>query len=422
MPAFEYKGIIGEKNTYTDGVIEAINEDEAAFRLREQKIIIISLAKSKKKSSSDNTKKKKNSDGEGLLSKIPFLGGGSVKPQEVMLFSKKIATMIRAGLPIIDSLEMTENQVVDKKMKTIISGIVADLRGGFELSQCFAKHPKVFDNIYINMIKAGEASGKLDIFFDKLVEILEKRQKLKQQIKSALMYPVIIMCIALLITVFLLWKVVPVFEEMYGGMGVDLPGPTKAIIAASEFIQGSGGLITLICIIGFVLLFRFMMGSSPGFKRSIDGLSLKLPIFGPVIAQSTVSRIALIKANLFAAGVDVLEILDIATSSTSNTLYIEALERVKRGVFSGEDMSKLCANEKMFPQTYSQLIAVGERTGNLEEMFTSIANYYEEEFDNIVGNISTMIEPLSMVIIGGIVGVLLIAMYLPIFNAGSAIG
>ena len=174
MPAFEYKGIIGEKNTYTDGVIEAINEDEAAFRLREQKIIIISLAKSKKKSSSDNTKKKKNSDGEGLLSKIPFLGGGSVKPQEVMLFSKKIATMIRAGLPIIDSLEMTENQVVDKKMKTIISGIVADLRGGFELSQCFAKHPKVFDNIYINMIKAGEASGKLDIFLTSLLRYSKK--------------------------------------------------------------------------------------------------------------------------------------------------------------------------------------------------------------------------------------------------------
>mgnify|MGYP002050870802 CR=1 FL=1 len=158
------------------------------------------------------------------------------------------------------------------------------------------------------------------------------------------------------------------------------------------------------------------------FAITMDGASLKLPIFGPVIAQSTISRIALIKANLFAAGVDVLEILDIATSSTSNTLYIEALERVKRGVFSGEDMSKLCANEKMFPDTYSQLIAVGERTGNLEEMFTSIANYYEEEFDNVVGNISTMIEPLSMVIIGGIVGVLLIAMYLPIFNAGSAIG
>ena len=219
--------------------------------------------------------------------------------------------------------------------------------------------------------------------------------------------------------------VVPIFapntQATAAGSG-RAPDATKAIIAASEFIQGSGGLITLICIIGFILLFRFMMGSSPGFKRSIDGLSLKLPIFGPVIAQSTVSRIALIKANLFAAGVDVLEILDIATSSTSNTLYIEALERVKRGVFSGEDMSKLCANEKMFPQTYSQLIAVGERTGNLEEMFTSIANYYEEEFDNIVGNISTMIEPLSMVIIGGIVGVLLIAMYLPIFNAGSAIG
>ena len=423
MPVYEYKGIIGEKNTYTDGFIEAINDDEAAFRLREQKIIITDLKKSKKKSSGTETKKKTGDASGGILSKIPFLGGGgSVPPQEVMLFSKKIATMIRAGLPIIDSLEMTENQVTDKKMKPIIAGIVADLRGGLELSQCFAKHPKVFDNIYINMIKAGEASGKLDIFFDKLVEILEKRQKLKAQIKSALMYPIIIFCIAILITVFLLWKVVPVFEEMYVGMGVELPGPTKAIISASQFIQGWGGLITLLSIIGIVMFFKFMIGASPAFKKGVDGASLKFPIFGPVIAQSTISRIALIKANLFSAGVDVLEILDIATSSTSNVLYVEALERVKRGVFSGEDMSKLCAKEKMFPDTYSQLIAVGERTGNLEEMFTSISNYYEEEFDTVVGNISTMIEPLSMVIIGGIVGVLLIAMYLPIFNAGSAIG
>ena len=153
MPVYEYKGIIGEKNTYTDGIIEAINDDEAAFRLREQKIIIIDLKKSKKKSSGTDKKKKSENASGGILSKIPFLGGGgSVKPQEVMLFSKKIATMIRAGLPIIDSLEMTENQVTDKKMKPIIAGIVQDLRGGLELSQCFAKHPKVFDNIYICLL------------------------------------------------------------------------------------------------------------------------------------------------------------------------------------------------------------------------------------------------------------------------------
>ena len=236
------------------------------------------------------------------------------------------------------------------------------------------------------------------------------------------MYPSIILSVATLVTIFMIWKVVPVFENMYGGMGVELPHPTLFLIGANKFITGSGGITSLFIILIIVFAHSFTIKRSDGYKSFMDKFTLKFPLFGKIIIQATIARIALIKANLFAAGVDVLEILDIAKSSTNNVHFVTALEQVKRGVFSGEDMSKLVEKEIIFPPTYSQLIAVGEKTGNLEEMFTSIANYYEEEFDNVVDNLSTMIEPLSMVIIGAIVGTLLIAMYMPIFNAGSVVG
>ena len=415
MPSFEYKGISGEKNTYADGIIEAINEDEAAYRLRQKKIIITSIkeVKSSKKSKVDD----KTSSSLSFLDNL-----GSIKTKEIVLFTKKLSTMSRAGLNILDTLQMAKDQVNDKKLKVIIENISQDLQGGTDIAGSFKKHPKVFDNIYVNMIKAGETSGKLDIFLDKLVGILEKREKIKSKIKSALMYPSIILSVATLVTVFMIWKVVPVFENMYGGMGVDLPGPTLFLISANKFITGSGGIITLVTIFLIIFANSFMIKRNENYKSMMDKLTLKFPLFGRIIIQATIARIALIKANLFAAGVDVLEILDIAKSSTNNVHFVSALEQVKRGVFSGEDMSKLVEKELIFPPTYSQLIAVGEKTGNLEEMFSSIASYYEEEFDNVVDNLSTMIEPLSMVIIGAIVGTLLIAIYMPIFNAGSVVG
>ena len=413
MQIFEYKGISGEKNTYAQGTIEAINEDEAAHRLRQDKIIITSIKLSK----GTKQKKKKDPNAPSFLDRF-----SKIKPKDTVMFSKKLSTMARAGLPILDSLQMAHDQMEDKKLKKIIDTVQSDLRGGKDLSSCFEKHPIIFDNIYCNMIKAGETSGKLDIFLDKLVDILEKKEKIKKEISGALRYPLIILAIATLVTVFMIWKVVPVFANMYGGMGVELPGPTKFLISANSFITGYGGISTVAILIIIYMTFKYFFKNSPGFKRIIDRLSLKLPLFGPILIQATIARIALIKANLFAAGVDVLEILDIAMSSTTNIHYVEALNNVKRGVFSGEDMSKLIAKEEIFPLTYSQLIAVGEKTGNLEEMFTSIANYYEEEFDTVVKNLSVMIEPLSMVLIGSIVGTLLLAMYMPIFNAGSAVG
>ncbi len=412
MPNFEYKGIAGEGNKYTEGIIAAVNQDEAAFLLREKKIIITSLNISK----GQKVSKKK----EGGFLSSDFITG-KIKPKEIVLFTKKLSTMTRAGLQILDSLKMTSDQIENKKLKKIVNNIVLDLEGGTELSTCFQKHSKVFDNIYINMIKAGLASGKLDIFLEKLVGILEKREKIKSQIKSAMFYPIILISMAVLITIFMLIQVVPTFENMYKSMNVELPVPTQMIISASQFVGGLGGLTTLILTILIFVLNSFLLRSSRGYKKFMDKFILRLPLFGNIILQSTIARIALIKANLFAAGVDVLEILDIAMNSTTNTVFITAIEKVKRGVFSGEDMSKLVEAEKVFPKTYSQLIAVGEKTGNLEEMFTSISNYYEEEFDNVVKNLSTMIEPIAIVIIGALIGILLVAMYLPIFKAGSAV-
>jgi len=412
--SFEYKGIAEGK--YTEGIIEALDKDEASFKLREKKVIItsINLVKGQR-----IKKLKKAGKGEGFLGN---LFKGKVKTADLSLFSKKISTMVKAGLPILDSFKMVEEQTENKRLKLIINQISKDLEAGTSLSKCFAKNPAVFDKIYVNMIKAGEASGKLDIFLTKLTEILERREDIRRKIKSASFYPKILFFVAGGITVFMLLKVVPIFEEMYGGMGVPLPGLTKMIISASNFVQSKAGVMSFVILGLAYYLFGFANKRFPKFKRRIDKLSFKLPIFGNLIAQSIYARIALIMSNLVAAGVSVIETLEIVKETNDNLIVSDAIENVKRGIFSGVDLSKLFLKEPVFPAQFGQLIAVGEKTGNLEEMFTSIANYYQEEFDNAVETLSTAIEPIMIVLIGTLIGFLLLAMYMPIFNAGSVVG
>ena len=412
--SFEYKGIAEGK--YTEGIIEALDKDEASFKLREKKVIITSMTLVK---GQKIKKPKKAGQGEGFLGNL-FIG--KVKTADLSLFSKKISTMIKAGLPILDSFKMVAEQTENKRLKLIINQIAKDLEAGTSLSKCFAKNPAVFDKIYVNMIKAGEASGKLDIFLTKLTEILERREDIRRKIKSASFYPKILFFVAGGITVFMLIKVVPIFEEMYGGMGVPLPGLTKMIISASNFVQSKAGVMSFVILGLAYYLFGFANKRFPKFKRRIDKLSFKLPIFGNLIAQSIYARIALIMSNLVAAGVSVIETLEIVKETNDNLIVSDAIENVKRGVFSGMDLSKLFLKEAAFPPQFGQLIAVGEKTGNLEEMFASIANYYQEEFDNAVETLSTAIEPIMIVLIGTLIGFLLLAMYMPIFNAGAVVG
>ena len=411
MEQYKYKGI--SAGAYVDGDIEASDIVEATNKLKEKKIIITSL-KAQKKKKKENKKKSSTSS-------FSF-GKKKVTPQDVVIFSKQFATMVKAGLPILSVLGMIRDQIDHPTLKEIVEDIRRSLEGGVTLSKCFEKYPKVFDNVYINLIKAGEASGKLDLFLLKLVYSLEKREKVKKKIKGALMYPSVMFFTAITVMVFMLIKVVPVFAEMYSGMGVELPTPTAVILNASNFMRGSGGATVGITTISFFVVFKLLISKVPSFRYKWHGIVLKLPIFGNMILKSLLARIALILGNLSSAGVNLLESLEIAKSVSNNDVVTQALENVKKGVFSGDTLTKLFSKEPVFPPTFSQLVSVGEQTGNLDEMFGSIASYYEEEFDTAVDNMSSLIEPIMIVFMGSMIGGLMIAMYAPIFNVGSIMG
>ena len=409
MLNFEYKGISYGK--YVEGEIEALNNAEAAHKLKEQKVIITKLKETKKKKAIEKKEKKSLSFGTG------------VKAQEILIFCKQFATMLRAGLPVLNTLEMLDGQTKRPGMKKVIQTIKKDLESGNALSKCFEKHPKVFDTVVVNLIKAGEASGKLDTFLQKIVVSLEKREKIKSQIKSALFYPGVLFSVAILVTVFMLMKVVPTFVNMYEGMGMgdDLPTPTAVIMSMSEFIRSSGGFFLLIFLITFVVGFKFLINKNYNIKKAWHQILLKMPVFGNLINKSILAKVSLVLGNLNQAGVDLIESIDIAKSVTDNVVVIESLENIKKGVFSGETLTDLFHKEKIFPPTFSQLISVGEQTGSLDEMFGSVAIYYEEEFDVAVGNLSSLIEPIMIVFMGITIGGLMLAMYAPIFNVGAII-
>ena len=407
---YTYKGISAGK--YIEGTIEAMSQDEASFKLKEQKIIITNLTRTKKKAAE---KKKSSGGGISLFKK-------KVKPEDVVIFSKQFATMVKAGLPILNVLSMLRDQLEHPELKIIVEDIRKSLEGGITLSKCFEKYPKIFDNVYINLIKAGEASGKLDVFLMKLVDSLEKREKVKKKIKSALTYPVVMFVVAITVMVFMLIKVVPIFAEMYEGMGVALPTPTAVIMNASNFMRGTGGLMLgIIAAVGFVI-FKYLTTKVPAIRYKWHGRVLKMPVFGDMILKSLIARISLIMGNLSSAGVNLLESIEIAKQVSNNDVVTQALENVKKGVFSGDTLTKLFLKEPTFPPTFSQLISVGEQTGNLDEMFTSVASYFEEEFDTAVDNMSSLIEPIMIVFMGTMIGGLMIAMYSPIFNVGAIIG
>ena len=410
MEAFTYKGISDGK--YVEGDIEAINLDEASHLLKEKKIIITNIIRTKKKKGDE----KKKSKG------LSFLGGKKkVKVEDILIFSKQFATMVKAGLPILQVLAMLRDQMENPGIKDIIEDIRKSLEGGMNLSRCFEKYPEHFDNVYVNLIKAGEASGKLDVFLLKIVEALEKKEKIKKKIKSALMYPAIMFTVAITVSAFMLVKVVPVFAKMYDGMGLELPAATATIMAMSDFLRGAGGKTILFGgIIGF-FGFRFITKRNAAIRFKWHRQVLRLPLFGDMILKSLLARISLILGNLSAAGVNLLESLEIAKSVSNNDVVTDALENVKKGVFSGDTLTKLFLKEPLFPPTFSQLISVGEQTGQLDEMFNSVSAYYEEEFDTTVDNMSALIEPIMIVFMGVMIGGLMIAMYSPIFNVGALI-
>ena len=427
MATFAYSGVQAGKRI--NGEISAADVKAASVELRKKKIIVTGIKKSEGK------KNNANQIDDIPISNAPiiFQGGNiylnfgpwaTVPAKELLQFTKKVSTMIKAGLPILESIIMIRDQTVHMKMKQTAHHIIKDLNAGTNLTDAFKKHPKIFDNIYINMISAGEASGKLDEFLIKLVELLEKNQKIKSGIKSALFYPIMLLTVATTITIFMLWKVVPVFEKMYANMGVKLPAATLIIVDASRFIADGGNMLRiLLAIIVIRFVYKFLYNNFEPYRHLMHRRFLKFPLFGDLITKAVVSRMCMIMANLTRAGVSIIDTLRIAKSVTTNLVFVYALERISKQIVTGQTLSELLKKEvHVFPLALAQLTAVGEKTGNMEEMFQSIATYYEEEFDGVVAALSSIIEPLMIVIIGAIIGLLMIALYMPIFSIGNAVG
>jgi len=409
---YHYKGIQGNK--YTDGNIEALNKEEAAFKLKEQKIIITSLDKVSGKEEVKNIKIDKKSKKKS---------GKKVPVHEIIVFTKKLETMIRAGLPILETIRMIEKQTIHPGLKQIIDKIHNDIESGTPLSDSFAKHDKVFNNIYINLLRAGESSGQVDLFLKKLVIGMEKDEKIRSSIKGAMTYPIILFVVAMGVIALMMVFVVPVFQEMFANSPGGLPAITQVVVDISEFIRDPirGGLLAG-SLVGFGIILSMLVKKSYKIRRSWHKLLLNMPLIGNMIRKSSLAKIAMIQGNLTAAGVPVMEALDISASSNSNVVIQEAMTEVKRGVFSGDPLSKLFEkNPDVFPPTFTAMVSVGEKTGNMEEMFESIALYFEEEMDDAVAKLTSMLEPIMIVFMGLTIGFILVAMYTPMFKMGETL-
>lgn len=410
MKIYNWTGF--EDNIERSGMVEAASEEKAVEQISRQGIMVTEIFEQEQEG---EVKKSANKE---LTSYKP----SAIKNIDKIVFTKKLATMVKSGLPIMKTLKMLEEQAENKHLQFVAKEIRENVEGGNTLSEAFSQHSQVFDIIYINLLKAGESSGKLTTFLDKLVVHLDKIEKIRRKVKSALMYPIILLTVAIGVIMVMLIKVVPVFEQMFNSMGHDLPGPTKAIIGVSEFFRDpSRGGFTFLIIFGIFFTYRRLRKSSQSFKDKTDEKILKIPLIGDVIIKSTLSKIAMIMANLSAAGVSVIESLNIISKSISNTVFLKSFEEIKKGVAEGKNLSDLFSKHEVFPPTFHQMISVGEETGRLDEMLESIANYYEEEFDLVVDRLTELLEPIMIVFMGITVGFIIVAMYMPIFQIGNAV-
>ncbi|QWE21464.1 type II secretion system F family protein [Polynucleobacter sp. AP-Kolm-20A-A1] len=412
MPDFDWKGI--QNKQYVSGTVNALTRDEAAHKLKIDGIIITQLNKKLREAEKEIR--------ESINWKALFAIKKKVKLAQVMIATKKMATMLRSGLSILPSLEMVRDQTENPTLKETMSHIYVDVESGSSLSQSFSKHPDIFNAIYINMVRAGESSGRLDTFLDKLVTSIRKTIKIRKSIQSAMLYPTILLIVATVVVGIMMIFVVPVFAQMFGSIGSQLPAPTLFIMSISNFLRDPyGGGLLLFTIVLSIYLFRQAVKRNLVFRTKWHRYLLKMPLIGEMILNSNLAQIAMVYGNLSGAGVPVIEALDITAESSKNEVIKEAIQTAKRGVFSGEPLSQLLGEIEIFPPTFSQLISVGEQTGNMTEMLETISSYFEEEFDSTVDKLSQMMEPIMICFLGGVIGFILVAMYLPIFKMGQVV-
>jgi type IV pilus assembly protein PilC len=402
MPIFIWEGK-SKKNEVKKGEIEATDENAVRGLLRRQGFKAIEV-------------KKKPKDLEEYL---PFLKP-KIKEKNVVIFCRIFSTMINAGLPLIQCLDLLAQQEQNKSFAKIIRSVKEDIEGGTSLTNALKKYPKIFDDLFVNLIAAGEAGGILDVILERLSAYMEKAMKLKARVKGAMTYPIAVLVISLSVVSLLLLKVIPVFQKMFEGMGGQLPALTQALITMSEFAQHYFLYIIALFIVIYIAFTRFYKTEKGHWI--VDSLVLKSPIFGVLLKKVAVAKFSRTLSTMMSSGVPILEGLAIVSKTSGNVVVENALLKTRQSISEGRSIAEPLAETGIFPPMVIQMISVGEATGALDSMLSKIANFYDDEIDVAVDSMTALLEPVMMVFLGGVVGGMIIAMYLPIFKLAAIVG
>ena len=405
MPLYQWEGRTAQGKVLK-GEMEAASLEAVFARLRSQRI-----------QPNPGLVKEK---GKGLSRQINIPGlGPTVKAHDIMIFTRQFSTMIDAGLPIVQSLDVLTEQTENTALKDTIRAVRKDVAGGSTLADSLAKHPKCFDDLYVNMVRAGEAGGVLNTILNRIAMFIEKANKLKKKVKGAMIYPCTIIAVACGVVTILLLYVIPVFAELYGGMGKALPVPTQITINMSDwfranFLYLAGGIV--LAAIGLQMYYKTAQG-----RYVIDGIMLKMPVIGDLLRKVAVARFSQNMSILLASGVPILEGLAITARTAGNKVIEKAIMEARISISEGKTVAEPLEKSKVFPPMVCQMVAIGENTGALDSMLKRVGDFYEDEVDNAVANLTALMEPMIMVILGVILGGLVISMYLPIFQLGSLV-
>jgi len=395
MPDYLWKGRT-PSGTIENGEITAANPEEVQRILRERKIVPTSIRPKPKEIT------------------LPFLKG-RVSSKAISVFTRQFSVMINAGLPLIKCLDIQVAQVESERFKSILKDLISAVEGGSTLADALREHKVIFGDLYVNMVDAGEKGGSLATILARLAEYLEKADSIKRKVKGAMVYPVAIVIVAVVAVSVLLMFVIPVFAQLFGDLGGTLPLPTRIVIAMSDFL-GKYFFFILIAIIGLILAVRYYYKTEVGHLQ-LDSVMIKLPIFGTLIKKQAIARFSRTLSTLLSSGVNILDALEITAGTTGNKLVENAVMRSRTSIAQGESIAEPLSKEKaLFPPMVVQMITIGEQTGGLDEMLAKVADFYDDEVDQAVANLMNALEPIVIVFLGGVIGGMVMAMYLPIFK------
>ena len=355
------------------------------------------------------------------ISKVKTARKRRITQEDITVFTRQLATMMKAGLPLMQAFEIVARGHSNPSMTEMLMQVRSDVEQGSALGKSFSKYPKYFDRFYCNLVSAGESGGVLESLLDKLAVYKEKTQAIKKKVKTALTYPIAIIVVAIALIFIMMMFVLPAFKEVYANMGAELPGLTQLVMNLSDLFVDYGWIMIILLIVSAFGLYK-LHEKSPTFQKRIDALILRLPVFGAIVRKATIARWARTTSTLFAAGVPLVEVLDSVAGASGNILYEEATQDIRAKVTQGLSLTSSMQSTDMFPNMVIQMAAIGEESGSLDDMLNKAAEFYEDEVDNSVSRLSALMEPIIMVVLGSLIGILLIAMYLPLFNLGNVVG